>query len=72
MGLSGETTTLYDRCNLLGTEIRVAFAPKGLDLFEPFLRGFVTVHRLLSPGRKGRPLELSLGSRPEAVLDRSH
>ena len=26
-------------CNTSGTEIGVALAPKGLDLFQPFLRG---------------------------------
>ena len=34
-----------DRCNILRTEIGVSLASKGLDFFQPFLRGFVTVER---------------------------
>ena len=52
VGIIWRNDHTHDRCNLLRTTIRVAFAPKGLDLFEPFLRGFVTVHRLLSQVEK--------------------
>jgi hypothetical protein len=67
VGIVSRNDHSNDRCNTSGTEIGVALAPKGLDLFQPFLRGFVTVERLLrevekegffkpSPGApRGRP-----------------
>ena len=38
---------MNDRCNALFAKIRIALAPKGQDLFQPFLRCFATVERLL-------------------------
>jgi hypothetical protein len=51
-----------DRCSTLGTEIRVALAPKGLDLFQPFLRGFVTVERLFPEIKNEGFFQPSLGA----------
>ena len=62
MGLSGETITLNNRENIVGIQVWVELAPKGLDLFQPFLRGFVAVQRLLSEVEKEGFLQPSLGA----------
>src|ERR1700722_5783574 len=60
-----------DCCKTVRTEIRVALAPKSLDLFQPFLRGFVTVERLLPEIENEGFFSFHL-PRPEGVLDRNH
>jgi hypothetical protein len=38
VGIVGRNDPSNDRCNILGPEVEVALAPKGLDLFQSFLR----------------------------------
>jgi hypothetical protein len=71
LGLSGETITLTIVVMSSGPKIGVVLAPKGLDFFQPFLRGFVTANCLLSEVEKEGFFSCHL-PRPEAVLDRNH
>jgi hypothetical protein len=49
-------------------KIRLAPAPKGLNFFQPLLRGFITVERLFPEVEKEGFFSRHL-PRPEAVLD---
>src|SRR5271154_1595253 len=71
VGIAWRNDHSNDRCNTLRTEIGVALAPKGLDLFQPFLRGFVTVERLLPEVEEEGLFSCHL-ARLEAVFDRDY
>ena len=71
IGIVGRNDHPNDRSKFLLTKIGAAVAEICTDFFQPFLRGFVTVQRLLPEVNNEGFFSRHL-ARPEAVLDRNH